>query len=81
MSGQFRTRPCIAGWQKAISLALSLSHFAMKLFFAAPLGAHASRLHFTNKSGDNHPVHLHRHTFEVTKVGDKANRGRHERYD
>jgi len=25
MSGQFRTRPCIAGWQKAISLALSLA--------------------------------------------------------
>ena len=23
-----------------------------------------------SKSGDNHPVHLHRHTFEVTKVGD-----------
>ena len=29
----------------------------------------------TNKSGDNHPVHLHRHTFEVTKVGDKATAG------
>jgi FtsP/CotA-like multicopper oxidase with cupredoxin domain len=30
------------------------------------------RLVMTNKSGDNHPVHLHRHTFEVTKVGEKA---------
>ena len=24
-----------------------------------------------NNSGDEHPVHMHRHTFEVTKVGDK----------
>jgi FtsP/CotA-like multicopper oxidase with cupredoxin domain len=29
------------------------------------------RLVMNNKSGDNHPVHLHRHTFEVTRVGDK----------
>ena len=29
----------------------------------------------TNKSGDNHPVHLHRHTFEITKVGDKPTAG------
>ena len=29
----------------------------------------------TNKSGDNHPVHLHRHTFEVTKIGDKTTAG------
>ena len=33
------------------------------------------RLIMTNKSGDNHPVHLHRHTFEVTKVGDKPTAG------
>lgn len=33
------------------------------------------RLAMTNKSGDNHPVHLHRHRFEVTKVGDKATAG------
>jgi FtsP/CotA-like multicopper oxidase with cupredoxin domain len=33
------------------------------------------RLVMTNKSGDNHPVHLHRHTFEITKVGDKATAG------
>jgi len=33
------------------------------------------RLALTNKSGDNHPVHLHRHTFEVTKVGDKSTAG------
>jgi FtsP/CotA-like multicopper oxidase with cupredoxin domain len=33
------------------------------------------RVIMTNKSGDNHPVHLHRHTFEVTKVGDKKTAG------
>jgi FtsP/CotA-like multicopper oxidase with cupredoxin domain len=33
------------------------------------------RLVMTNKSSDNHPVHLHRHTFEVTKVNDKATAG------
>lgn len=29
------------------------------------------RLVFRNGSGDQHPLHLHRHTFEVTKIGDK----------
>jgi hypothetical protein len=29
----------------------------------------------TNNGGDNHPVHLHRHTFEVTRVADKATAG------
>jgi FtsP/CotA-like multicopper oxidase with cupredoxin domain len=33
------------------------------------------RLVMTNKSGDNHPVHLHRHSFEITKVGDKPTAG------
>ena len=33
------------------------------------------RVGMTNKSGDNHPVHLHRHTFEVTKVGEKKTSG------
>jgi FtsP/CotA-like multicopper oxidase with cupredoxin domain len=33
------------------------------------------RLVMTNKSGDNHPVHLHRHTFELTKINDKATAG------
>jgi FtsP/CotA-like multicopper oxidase with cupredoxin domain len=33
------------------------------------------RLVITNKSGDNHPVHLHRHTFELTKIGDKTTAG------
>jgi len=28
------------------------------------------RLLLNNNSGDTHPVHTHRHTFEVTKVGD-----------
>jgi FtsP/CotA-like multicopper oxidase with cupredoxin domain len=26
---------------------------------------------FRNGSGDQHPMHLHRHTFEVTRVGAK----------
>jgi FtsP/CotA-like multicopper oxidase with cupredoxin domain len=30
------------------------------------------RLILNNHSGDEHPVHLHRHSFEVTKVGDRA---------
>ncbi len=33
------------------------------------------RLVMNNDSGDEHPVHLHRHTFEVTKVGDKPTSG------
>jgi FtsP/CotA-like multicopper oxidase with cupredoxin domain len=28
-----------------------------------------------NHSGDEHPVHRHRHTFEVTKVGDRPMSG------
>jgi FtsP/CotA-like multicopper oxidase with cupredoxin domain len=33
------------------------------------------RLVMDNHSGDEHPVHLHRHSFEVTKVGDKTTSG------
>jgi FtsP/CotA-like multicopper oxidase with cupredoxin domain len=33
------------------------------------------RLVMDNHSGDEHPVHLHRHTFEITKVGDKTTSG------
>jgi FtsP/CotA-like multicopper oxidase with cupredoxin domain len=33
------------------------------------------RLVMSNKSGDNHPVHLHRHTFEITRVGEKTTAG------
>ncbi len=33
------------------------------------------RLTMTNNSGDEHPVHLHRHSFEIVKVGDKATSG------
>jgi FtsP/CotA-like multicopper oxidase with cupredoxin domain len=29
------------------------------------------RLIFRNGSGDQHPMHLHRHTFEVTRIGQK----------
>lgn len=30
------------------------------------------RLVMRNNSGDRHPVHTHRHTFEVAKIGDKS---------
>jgi FtsP/CotA-like multicopper oxidase with cupredoxin domain len=30
------------------------------------------RLVMNNNSGDEHPVHMHRHSFEITKVGDKS---------
>lgn len=30
------------------------------------------RMVFRNGSGDQHPIHLHRHTFEVTKIGNKS---------
>lgn len=33
------------------------------------------RLVLDNHSGDEHPVHIHRHTFEVTKVGDQPMSG------
>jgi FtsP/CotA-like multicopper oxidase with cupredoxin domain len=33
------------------------------------------RLVMDNHSGDEHPVHIHRHTFEVTKVGDNTMSG------
>jgi FtsP/CotA-like multicopper oxidase with cupredoxin domain len=39
-----------------------------------PLMVHAGkryRLIFRNGSGDQHPLHLHRHTFEVTRIGSK----------
>ena len=34
-----------------------------------------NRLVMENHSGDQHPVHTHRHTFEVTKIGDKSPSG------
>ena len=33
------------------------------------------RLVMHNNSGDTHPVHTHRHTFEVTKIGDTRSPG------
>jgi FtsP/CotA-like multicopper oxidase with cupredoxin domain len=42
--------------------------------FTTETGKHY-RLAMTNMSGDNHPVHIHRHSFEVTKVGEKATAG------
>jgi FtsP/CotA-like multicopper oxidase with cupredoxin domain len=36
------------------------------------------RLVLRNGSGDQHPIHLHRHTFEVAKIGSKALSGLHK---
>ena len=36
------------------------------------------RIVMNNNSGDTHPVHPHRHTFEVVKVGDKTTAGADE---
>jgi FtsP/CotA-like multicopper oxidase with cupredoxin domain len=33
------------------------------------------RMVFRNGSGDQHPIHLHRHTFEVTRIGEKKMSG------
>jgi FtsP/CotA-like multicopper oxidase with cupredoxin domain len=33
------------------------------------------RLSFNNDSGDIHPLHLHRHTFEITRIGDNPMAG------
>jgi FtsP/CotA-like multicopper oxidase with cupredoxin domain len=33
------------------------------------------RLWFNNDSGDIHPLHLHRHTFEITQIGDQRMSG------
>jgi FtsP/CotA-like multicopper oxidase with cupredoxin domain len=33
------------------------------------------RIAMTNNSGDTHPVHLHRHTFEVVKIGARPTAG------
>jgi FtsP/CotA-like multicopper oxidase with cupredoxin domain len=42
--------------------------------FSVQRGKHY-RLAMINNSGDEHPVHLHRHSFEVTRVGDKTTSG------
>jgi FtsP/CotA-like multicopper oxidase with cupredoxin domain len=36
------------------------------------------RLVFRNGSGDQHPLHLHRHTFEVTRIGSRRLSGLHK---
>ena len=33
------------------------------------------RMVMENKSGDDHPIHLHRHTFELTRIGGKTTAG------
>ncbi len=36
------------------------------------------RLKFRNASDDIHPLHLHRHSFELTRIAGKADRGGHQ---
>jgi FtsP/CotA-like multicopper oxidase with cupredoxin domain len=52
----------------------TMAHFAASKPFTTETGKHY-RLAMTNMSEDNHPVHIHRHSFEVTKVADKATAG------
>ncbi|HEV8723778.1 MAG TPA: multicopper oxidase domain-containing protein [Candidatus Binatia bacterium] len=33
------------------------------------------RMVMENRSGDDHPIHLHRHTFELTRIGGKMTSG------
>ena len=33
------------------------------------------RIVMENRSGDDHPIHLHRHTFELTRIGEKMTSG------
>ncbi len=33
------------------------------------------RIAMENRSGDDHPVHFHRHTFELTRIGEKTTSG------
>src|SRR6266545_3319705 len=33
------------------------------------------RMVMENRSGDDHPIHLHRHTFELTRIGEKMTSG------
>jgi FtsP/CotA-like multicopper oxidase with cupredoxin domain len=33
------------------------------------------RITMQNKSGDDHPVHFHRHTFQLTRIGEKTTSG------
>ena len=33
------------------------------------------RITMENRSGDDHPVHFHRHTFEITRIGGKTTSG------
>ena len=45
---------------------------------AEPLTVKAGRRYrfvMENKSGDDHPIHLHRHTFEVTRIAGKTTSG------
>jgi FtsP/CotA-like multicopper oxidase with cupredoxin domain len=52
----------------------AFSHEAMKPTYTVRRGRRY-RLKFRNASDDVHPLHLHRHSFELTRVGGKATAG------
>ncbi len=39
---------------------------------------HRYRITMENRSGDDHPIHFHRHTFEITRIGGKTTSGIHK---
>jgi FtsP/CotA-like multicopper oxidase with cupredoxin domain len=47
---------------------------AMKPMFHLQKGKRY-RLHMRNASDDIHPMHMHRHSFEITKIGNKQTAG------
>jgi FtsP/CotA-like multicopper oxidase with cupredoxin domain len=52
----------------------AFSHEAMKPTYSVQQGRRY-RLKFRNASDDVHPLHLHRHSFELIRVGGKATAG------
>jgi FtsP/CotA-like multicopper oxidase with cupredoxin domain len=52
----------------------AFSHEAMKPTYSLQRGRRY-RLKFRNASDDVHPLHLHRHSFELTRVGGKSTAG------
>jgi FtsP/CotA-like multicopper oxidase with cupredoxin domain len=52
----------------------AFSHEAMKPTYSVQQGRRY-RLKFRNASDDVHPLHLHRHSFELTRVGGKTTAG------
>ncbi len=52
----------------------AFSHESMKPAYTVRRGSRV-RIQFRNASDDVHPLHLHRHSFELTRIGGKATSG------